>query len=399
MTKKLYLEDSTLLEFEAAVFSVNPVDKGYEIILDKTAFYPESGGQLFDTGLIDAHRVLEVFERDDDIVHLVEEWRSAEGALVRGQVDSDRRRNNMKKHTGQHILSRAFIEIANLETVSAHLGESESTIELSSDKITEEQIKNTEIFANRIVMANQPISIQYHSREELQNLPVRKIPDLEGMTYRLIKIGDFDFTACGGTHCQMTGEVGLIKAIGIEKLRGHLRISFLTGFQALEDYDEKHTVLSCLSQKLTCHFSDLGNSIDKLIEQNTFLRKEMANLNKKLMPLEIEKLIGMAEIIDGVRVILFNYNNRDAKELRDLALNLTRDHNAVVLFMAGDRVLVSCSENTGLGANDLAQVLMEDFGGRGGGNAAFAQVGGIPLDKMQEISDNFKSIIADKIGR
>ena len=236
MTEKYYLDDSYLFEFTGRIRDIRKKDAGYEIILDATAFYPESGGQLCDTGHLDARQVINVFENDaGDIVHVCLDWSAPVDSEVTGRIDRERRLDNMRKHTGQHILTQSLIQTVKAKTVSSHLGDEESTIELSIDSITDDDIFESEKLANDTVMQNLPVKISYHERSELEKLGVRKIPERQGR-YRIVQVGDFDCTACGGTHCRRTGEVGPIKIISQEKIRGHIRVTFLTGRQAIIDY-------------------------------------------------------------------------------------------------------------------------------------------------------------------
>nr|MBN2278003.1 hypothetical protein [candidate division Zixibacteria bacterium] len=398
MTEKLYLNDGEMLDFTARVISADQVDGGWEIILDRTAFYPQSGGQLFDTGLLDNKTVINVLKRDDEVVHVVADWETDIGTLVEGKIDRERRLDNRRKHTGQHILSQSFIRTAGAKTVSAHLGEIESTIELSVAEIDENQLEAAEDLANRIVMENHPIEIGYYDREELGNMPIRKIPELGGGEYRIIGIGDFDYTACGGTHCRRTGEIGSIKIIGQEKIRGHVRIIFLTGRQAVTDYREKHKVLTSLVGRLTCHFTDLDGSVGKILEQNVSLRRDLTDLNRQMMSFRAESLIKNAVPIAGGYLVVDRFDGIDIKNLRELAQVLVQKGQVAVVLLADDKVLMAASEDSGFDASHMARIFMENFGGRGGGNRAFAQVGGIPLDKRSEISDNLINILKQELG-
>ncbi|UCD94091.1 MAG: alanyl-tRNA editing protein [Candidatus Zixiibacteriota bacterium] len=398
MTEKLYSDDSYLLEFESTVEKVQKIEGGYEIILRSSAFYPESGGQPCDMGLLDGQQVISVHENEtDEVVHRLEEWNAPVGDAVKGLVDRERRLDNMRKHTGQHILSGAFVRSAGVETVSAHLGEFESTIELSVADLDERALIDAEDMANEAVMKNLPVTISYYDRNQLDALAIRKIPDLEGK-YRIIQIGDFDCTACGGTHCHRTGEVGTIKITGKEKLRGHLRVTFLTGRQALMDYRGKHDITAAVSARLTCHFSDLDKSIDKLMDQNAALRKEIGALNKKLLPYEVEQLGRAAESIGGIKIIFGNHNDKHPKDVKELAAAAAEAFKSICLFTAGDRLLISASKGVTPDASRLAALFMGKFGGKGGGSAVFAQVGGLPSEKTGEMLDSFVEIVRSELG-
>jgi alanyl-tRNA synthetase len=244
--KRLYYNDSYLFEFESVVETVLKREY-YEIILRESAFYPESGGQLFDTGSLNDFKVTSVYvNENDEVVHCCEKWSGVSGQKVFGRINRERRLDNMRKHTGQHILSQAFLRIASAETVGAHLGEIESTIELDSPELAESNLKAIEFLANDIIMRNLPVVISYHDFNELGELGVRRIPERQG-EYRLVGISDFELTACGGTHCAFTGEIGLLKIVAQEKIRSHSRITFLCGHHSVNDSYLKNKVINKLT--------------------------------------------------------------------------------------------------------------------------------------------------------
>jgi len=399
MTERLYYNDSYLLDFKSSVESVRKIDRGFEIVLKESAFYPDSGGQLHDTGTLDGEKVIDVYTGEDngEVVHVLENWKADAGATVRGLIDKVRRYENMRKHTGQHILSRAFIEVAGADTVSAHLGETESTIELSRAELNDDVIYDAERLANRIVLENHPIRIDYLTRDELKNLPIRKIPELEGK-FRIIRVGEFDYTACGGTHCRHSAEVGIIKVVALEKLRGHLRVTFLCGLQALEDYAAKHNAVTALSNRFTCHFNDLESVVMKLTDQNSALRKEITSLQKKLMPFEVERLKENNDEIHGVRIVIQSYDDQDPKDLKDLAMQVTRAYDSVAILASQDKLFISVSEGLPTNAKKLAALIMEKFAGKGGGSPAFAQIGGIPMDRRDEYLRSLVKLIREELS-
>lgn len=399
MKRKLYQDDSYLFEFEAKVTSVKKADGKYIIRLDQTAFYPESGGQLSDRGTLDGRKVVDVQKtEDEDVVHYCREWSASVGQTVKGIVDSGFRLANMRKHTGQHILSGAFLKTAGTATVSAHLGEKEATIEIDTDSLTETQIRDAELYANRIVISNQPVGIEYFDQEELKNIKVRKIPDREG-TFRIVRIGDHDQTACGGTHLRATGEVGMIKIISVEKIRGHQRFTFLTGDGAVNDYWEKNEVANQLAAMNTCHFRDLPGIVEKLSEQNTELRREVGRLNREMMPYEAERLLGNAISAGGLTIVVGRFQDYDSRAMKELALYLAESENRINVLADRDRLLITVSENVTFKAGSLAKLFTGKFEGKGGGNPTIAQVGRIPSDKMEKYLNEFLSLIREEIGR
>jgi alanyl-tRNA synthetase len=396
-TKRIYLDDSRVFEFQSMVLANRAGNDCREIILEETAFYPESGGQLYDIGVLDGRKVLSVREDEEgNVVHCVEEWSANVGDIVIGEVDRKRRLDNMRKHTGQHILSRAFIEVAAAETVSSRLGEKESTIELSRSSIDYKLVEKAEILANEIIMLDLPIMVAYHSKDELNQMPIRKIPERTGI-FRIVKIGEFDYTACGGTHCSRSGEVGLIKIIGQENLRGHVRLIFLAGRPALEDYIEKHREISALSASLTCHFKDLTNAVDKLKEQNSAYRREISHLSGKILFSEIEEALNEASKISGIAIAVKEYKNQDIKTLRDTIAKIIESRRAIILIIINGKAIVATSPGVGPTADEMARTIVKRFGGKGGGGATIAQVGGMDQEKLIELGESFEEIAKNGI--
>src|SRR6266567_25267 len=213
MTARLYYHDSFLYDFDAEVREVLDSPRP-ALILDRTAFYPTSGGQVFDTGWItsDANtklRVTEVFDAEDGkVVHYLEKLGDLKpGSRVRGQIDAARRRDHMQQHSGQHVLSAAFIRLYNLPTVSFHMADDYCSIDLDTLVLTKAQIESAERLANEIVLENRAVDIGFVTRDEASNLGLRKLPPAERDELRLIDIRDFDLTACGGTHVSQTGQI------------------------------------------------------------------------------------------------------------------------------------------------------------------------------------------------
>jgi alanyl-tRNA synthetase len=397
MTERLYQNDCYKFEFESKVIAVNQTREQYEIILEKTAFYPESGGQLADKGILDGQEIINIIKGDNgEIIHIAYNWSAQPSQIVIGTVEKEWRLDNMRKHTGQHILSQAFIARAGAETVSSRLGELESTIELSVASLEDGVIQAVENLANDIIRQNMPIVINYYSRAELMKFPIRKIPEREGQ-FRIVQIGDFDHTACGGTHLKSTGEIGLIKIIGQEKMRGHLRVTFLAGRQAEEDYREKHQVISRLSTVLTCHYRDLERSIGKLSEQNAALRRETAVLGAKVLSNDLQKMTDDAIEINGIKIIAAELDGFDPKIIKDAGFFITGTHHCIFLAICDDKLLITVSNQLRPDAAALARLFMEKFGGKGGGNPSSAQVGGISLEKRKEYLDSFIEILKSEL--
>ena len=228
MTERLYYGDSFLYDFDASVVDVIPASAGTPraaIILDRTAFYPSSGGQTFDIGLLASGeyvvRVLEVSESDEGaIYHFVDDASYlSRGQAVRGSVDAERRRDHMQQHSGQHVLSASFIRLFDMPTVSFHMGEDYCSIDLETKAVSLQQIEAAERMANEIILEDRLVEIKFVSQQEARVLKLRKFPHAERGLLRLINIRDFDLSACGGTHVRFTGQIGCILLRKAEKVR------------------------------------------------------------------------------------------------------------------------------------------------------------------------------------
>ena len=259
-TERLYYTDCYLREFEAHVIAVEPSANGFRAFLDKTAFYPESGGQPSDRGMLGGSKVLDVVDEGDTVVHLLDSRPDSDA--VKGAIDWARRFDHMQQHTGQHVLSAAFERAGQYKTVSFHLGAESSSIDLDSDRLGERQLEEAEALANQIVFEDREVRILFRSAEEANQMELRKPTEREG-DIRLIRIGDFDLSACGGTHVSRTGAIGIIAVRKFERMKGLTRVEFLCGGRALRAARSDFKVLS-ESARL---FSGAPNNLPALIEK------------------------------------------------------------------------------------------------------------------------------------
>ncbi|UCG60846.1 MAG: alanyl-tRNA editing protein, partial [Candidatus Zixiibacteriota bacterium] len=242
MTRRLYYSDPDLVEFDAVITSTGNHEDLCYTQLDQSAFYPTSGGQLHDTGRLNNTEVVDVIERPDgEVWHLSRHPVGEAGAAVHGTIDRERRRRHQQQHTAQHILSHTLVKLFDFATVSVHLGEDYGTIEIDAGAITPEQLTELQTHARRIVDENVAVEILTVDADEIDTVPLRRETRRSG-PIRVIKVGELDWSACGGTHCRSTAEVGLIRITGAEKIRGHALIKFLAGRQVASDYDMRFDV-------------------------------------------------------------------------------------------------------------------------------------------------------------
>ena len=393
LTERLYYSDPSLLSFEAQVVRVEKTEGRTLVFLDRSAFYPTSGGQSHDHGTLNDIEVVDVFETTEgDVAHAVSANRFHVGDRVGGVIDRDRRQKNRQQHTAQHILSSLFISHANAETVSVHLGDDYGAIELNVATIGESQLRQVEQAAAAVIFASHPVEIIFASGDEIAKLPLRKQPEREG-PIRVIRIGDLDWSACGGTHCCFTSEVGLIKIIGMEKIRGHALVRFLAGEQALKDYRIRFEVTDTLAKALTCHPSDLVGRVEKLVAENKQLRKDLAQSQKELLPVRASELAAKAVTAGVTKVVAELVEDIDSSLLSALATLVATQVGGVVLLMCDGRLAIAAAEPCGLGADRLARDFSKQAGLKGGGNSRVAQLGGGDNAKFSEYRKLFLSVV------
>jgi len=394
LTKRLYYQDSYLKEFKAKVLKKIKIDNQPAVILDETAFYPTSGGQPYDVGVIQDVPVVEVVEEGDEIIHILkEELKEEINSEVIGKIDWERRFDHMQQHLGQHILSGALIEIYGAETVSFHLGEEVCTLDIAKEKITEEEAKKAEECSNEIIFDNRPVKCYFvEGEEELKRLNLRKLPEKTGKI-RIIEVKDFDLSACGGTHCRATGEVGLIKITKWEKRGEKIRLEFICGRRAWKDYFRKNELVKNISNKLTIKDSELGEVIDRMLEERKETWKELKEFKEKLQEYEAKRLIDESSLRDNrIKIINKVFEKNYFQEVRRLVQKIINLDDSVVVFTGiknkeegeGVKILFACSRVLEYDMNGLIREAGKFIEGRGGGAPNFAQAGGKRAEGIED---------------
>ncbi|HKK21369.1 MAG TPA: DHHA1 domain-containing protein [candidate division Zixibacteria bacterium] len=387
MTERLYYTDPALLEFDTEIVETGRAGDRHYTILRQSAFYPTSGGQQFDTGTLNETPVVDVVEDEShEVRHITEQPVGAVGDHVRGIVDRQRRRRHRRQHTAQHILSQSLIRCLGAETVSVHLGEEYGAVELNREEVSDSDLAEVESFANQVVADSLPVKIMFVEGEEIDKLPLRKIPDRSG-PLRVIRVGEFDYSACGGTHCVNTSEVIGIKLVGTEKIRGHLLVKFLSGEQVWEDYDARFRVTNLLSQELTCHIEDFPAKFEKLSEENKQLRKDLAELQKELLPIKATQLAENVRRIGEHGLVAEDIGAYDKKGIGQLAGAVAEKANGVAMLYSDGRVVIATSESSGLDAGAMAREITTRLGLKGGGNARQSQLGGATSEQLSECAE------------
>lgn len=389
-TEVLYLLDPLQTTFTAKIIDHTEISCRPAVVLDRTAFYPTGGGQPHDTGTINGVPVVDVFlsEQDGQIWHVLEQPVHKE--QVEGIVDWERRLDHMQQHTGQHILSEAFWSRLDATTVSFHLGEEISTIDLDQIDIQEEQLQAVEEAANRTVFQNLPITARFVTGEELAHLPLRKPPSVEG-PIRVVEVESYDWSACGGTHCHNSCQVGLIHIVGAERRGESTRISFLCGRRALEDYRRKDRVLSQVAGFLTTGYLELPHVIQKMEAEARTQARELQRLRESLASAEAHGLLAQAEGLAGFRLVKEVFENREVSEIKIIAGRLLEAPGTIILFgwkgPQKGQILIARSNDVGLDAPDILRAVCAVVGGGGGGRPELAQGGGMPSSRIDEALD------------
>jgi alanyl-tRNA synthetase len=382
-TDRLYYHDSFLFEFDAHVVESFEVDGRHAVVLERTAFYPTSGGQVHDTGrILSGDRAVSVTQVADDdsgrILHYVTQPLPA-GAAVRGQIDSIRRIDHIQQHTGQHVLSAAFIQLFNMPTVSFHMGDETCTIDLQAQSLSLDQAEKVERLANQVIAEDRPVSIRFVPLEEARQLGLRKLPPKQTGDLRLIDIQNFDLCACGGTHVRATGQIGCILVRKTEKVKQGVRVEFVCGLRAVALARKDFITLTQTAGLLSAHIHELPQQIRKSLDEAKAAAKTQQKLLEELAALEAERML--AESAGSPRVISRVFAERDATFIKLLAQKLTAGGSDVIALFAAlqPQPTLVFAQNPGQKFN-MGQLLKESlaqFGGRGGGSSDMAQ-GGLP---------------------
>ena len=375
-TERLYYTDAHACEFDARVIE-SAVHEGHPaVVLDRTAFYPTSGGQPFDTGTLGSARVIDVVDRDDGaVVHVLDREIATTGAVT-GVVDWERRFEHMQQHTGQHVLSAAFEKVLDARTVSFHLGTERSTIDLSRD-LASSDIVRAEAEANRIVWEDRPVYVRFVSDDEAAALPLRKEAKRTGKL-RIVDVDGYDLSACGGTHVTRTGAIGLVAVSGWEKYKGGVRIEFVCGGRALRAFDAMRGAISGCIRLLSVLPAELPEAIGRLQNESKDLQRRLKGLQERLAGFEAQALVTAAQPIGHWRAIV-QAAEWDAAGLKAMAMAAASSPGVVAaLFNPGSGlVVVARAADVGFDSSAAIKALVAEFGGRGGGRSELAQAGGL----------------------
>jgi alanyl-tRNA synthetase len=360
MTRRLYHDDAYTRRFDAAVIAMTTYKERPAAVLDQTAFYPEAGGQLGDRGTLGGVIVRDTQELDDGtIVHLVDEALPL-GAIT-GELDWARRRQHMAQHTAQHLLSGTLLDRAQAATASARLGESALTIDVTRDRVPDAELAAAEDLANDLVDDDLAVRAWFPNADELAQIKLRRDPKVTA-DIRVVAIGDFDFSPCGGTHCTRTSQLGTIRITSSERYKGMTRVTFTAGRRARAELFSRDQVLRGLATRFSCAPAEVPAAIDKLARDVDAHSTELTALRGRLATLVAESLPGTGAAIASLP--------GDAEMMRAVAAKLVAAGRDALLYAPeAGTVLLMRAPGSAVDCGAVWKQLAAKLGGRGGGKA------------------------------
>ncbi len=392
-TERLYYADSHLTVFDATVIDVTDRVSGWSgVTLDRSAFYPTGGGQPSDVGFLNSAKVVECIDQEENgILHIVEGTAPRIGDRVTGQVDWSMRLDHLQQHTGQHILSQAFVSLYGAETNGFRMMKEASEIDIELENPSDSRIQAAVELANEIIWGDRELRIHTVTPDEAARMPLRKESRRSGIL-RVIEIDNFDLTPCGGTHAQRSGEVGIITVRSWERAKGLTRVVFLAGGRVLADYNRANSTARRVASMFSAARDEAPHLVEKAIEEIKQLTRRNSALESIAARVEADDLISSAETVENVRIVSQIFDTKDAEALKRLAHAMsTRDRTVALLGSTGAetaRLVFARSADAPGDMNLLLKAACVTLEGRGGGKPDLAQGGGPKVEKVQEALKN-----------
>ena len=374
MTHRLYYDDPMKREFDAVVVQTEQAPEHADVVLDRTCFYPEGGGQPADRGTVDGIQVLDVRKRGDRIIHRLE--RAPDSATVHGAIDWNHRLDFMQQHTGQHIISASMVHIGGYNTVAVHQGERYTTIECDAAEIPDDRLAAIEELANETVGRNLDVRAFNATQSQIPVLQLRREPKVSG-TVRIVEIDGFDRVACGGVHTLTSGQVGIIKLIGSERIRGHVRTLWKIGRRALADYREKTGIVNALVDRFSARQHELierADQLDQALKQAQYNERGIA---ARLCSVLAGQLHGAAVQHGTLRIVTHRFEDETPDLFRGVLEAVIAQHGtcACLVNVEPNRVhwIIGCSDDLRLDFDTARDRLLPIISARGGGRASIWQ--------------------------
>ncbi|MGG7142365.1 alanyl-tRNA editing protein [Clostridium nigeriense] len=387
---KLFYKNQYLKEFEAKVIEVKEFENKYHIVLDSTAFFPGGGGQQCDLGDIDFKEVLDVYEKNKKIYHVVTEEIKLD-SIVKCKIDWDRREDGMHQHLGQHILSGCFFKLFNVNTVSIHLGKEISTVDIIG-QLDEEEVRKAEALANEVIRKGLGVNFLVPSEEELRTMNLRRdLPNTEE-DIRVVEIEDLDINACCGVHPNKTSDLRMIKIKRFEKNKGNTRIEFLAGKRAIDDSLNKDKVIRDICNYLSSNEDEALNGIKNLRASLEEIKIEKKKLEEELLEYEANSLLREIDTSNKSRIINKIFIDKSVEYVAKLANKLSEKDNVICLFAIKnkDKANIVLSSSKSIENINMGQIFKEFaniINGKGGGSKTLAQGIG-EVDKIEKFLNN-----------
>lgn len=380
MNKRIYFDDPYQVEFESKIIDRVKHNNRTALILEQTCFYPESGGQPADKGTLNGVEIIDVIEDKGRILHIVDQ--EVAETKVNGKVDWKTRFDYMQQHAGQHILSQSFWELMQGKTMSFHLGQDVSTLEIDIQKISDLELEKVEEGANKVIFQNREIKTYFIDEDKIGEIPLRKPPKKTGLI-RVVEVADYDFSACGGTHPSRTGEIGLIKILKWGRIRNNLSFEFVCGSRALKDYTLKNRILLQAASRLSVGEEEVPDAVEKLF---TDLKSEKKQRRKVLIKLSELEAGDIRQNAEG-RIIKKIYSGRSRDDIRHIALNIIRNPGYIVLFgLKADRkanLILARSEDIDFDMRQLIPAASQLINGKGGGRPSLVELAGDNVENLK----------------
>ncbi|WP_042470215.1 serine-tRNA(Ala) deacylase AlaX [Bacillus ndiopicus] len=382
MENLLYYVDSTIQEFSAQVLHIGNDGRDY-VVLSNTAFYPTGGGQPHDTGWLDDVEVNDVEKVDGEIRHYINGQLSL--GEVTGKLNWQRRFDHMQQHTGQHILTAAFVELFDYATTSFHLGAGLVSIDIDTEEISQEQLQQAEARANEIILENRPIETKWVTKNELEQYNLRKDVAVDE-DIRLVIIPDYDYNGCGGTHPTSTGQVSMLKIMSTEKMKKQIRVYFVCGVRVLQELAMRKAVLTDVARQLSVPEEQSAIALKKIMDSAKVTDRNLAEAQEALLQYEAQELLADAQ----QHVVAAQFENRPIQTLQKLGRCITQqDAEVIALLVASNddklQFVAARGQNVTVSMKNLAAATLSIVNGKGGGSDALAQGGGEKLVTTSEL--------------
>ncbi|WP_281974993.1 alanyl-tRNA editing protein [Halobacillus litoralis] len=393
MTRKLYYEDAYNMQFQSKVIKIDQDERGHYVVLEKTAFYPTGGGQPHDKGTLNGMEVIDVEEVEGEVRHYTDRLLTGAGS-VEGIIDQGRRLDHMQQHCGQHIISAVFHDKFGIPTTSFHLGTESVTIDLDTEFLDADLLEKAEEEINRIIRDNYPVETKWVAVEKASEYPLRKPLAVEG-DVRLVIIPDIDYSGCGGTHPDFTGEVMAAKFLGWTRNKKQVRLEFVCGYRVLRKLGQKHQVLTEMKRIVPKPEQKLVEEVDELIKINKQKDKKIAELEEQLLEYEARDIISESQGDKVIQRVFKDYPIKTLQSLGKVIIEEAPDAYLIFISEQNDQLQFVLAHGTDINRNmnEVAKQILPLIEGKGGGKPNFVQGGGKKLIDGEAFAERVKNVL------